>query len=418
MLCESESLQGFVVKMSKEVASNGKAADDRSVPEMDAQMTPDVRAHTDMILDVVDGTGTRMRNNSSVRETNGSTTSPEGEKPVVSPNENGLSVKEAAEKDVDESLSLRIQQEQEKLKVGAFVESEKGTIGQGQPTAGTVTPVAPEQPVRRDTTQGQLQASAGGTGNGGVDTNGNNASADPESQTHVPFPENVAMARAISETDLENEMRDRIMGSAVVAEEHKERRGVMTKASIGIVVVIAIIIAVVLATSASSNDGGENVGIEQPTEVPTLAPVTPAPTPLPDLTEQQQDLLDHLTAISFDEGRSFENRTSPQFRAMWWLARSLEEEGIASSLNIEELGERYAMAALFYSTNGDSEWFRTEGWLDPNLHICDWYPASEGPGNPGFCYEHGRDSLVSRIRVRSQRDNVALFKFLTFLLKS
>ena len=315
----------------------------------------------------------------------------------------------------DEPLGRRIQLEQEKLRVAELAgKGPGGSSGQGggdgggggqggnAAEGGTVTPVpAPEQPVARrggdaatTTNQGQ-----GGGGQQVSSSASSGAVVDPESQ--IPFPQNVAMARAISETDLENEMRDRIMGSAVVAEEHKEQNGTstLTKVLIGIVVVVGIIIAILLGTRSGSGGGDtsnqNNVGggIQQPTVSPTPAPTTPAPTPLPSLTAEQQSLLDHLTSISFDNGLSFENRTSPQFRAFWWLARTLDE-GITPNLNKNELKDRYAMATLFYATNGPTEWFRTDGWLDPTLHICDWYPHNNNP-SPALCVATGREMLVS-----------------------
>ena len=185
-------------------------------------------------------------------------------------------------------------------------------------------------------------------------------------------------------------MRDRIMQNTVVAEEHKERRGPLIVAVVVLVVVIAVV-AVVLGTRNDGDDGTALVTsaptIGSTTPLPTAAPVTPAPTPLPSLTSDQQALLQHLKKISFDGGSSLENRDSPQFSAFWWLARTIGE-GVGPTLNIKDMSERYALATLYYATNGDSEWFRTDGWLDPEVHICEWEGIID-PAGLNACYGAG-----------------------------
>jgi hypothetical protein len=113
-----------------------------------------------------------------------------------------------------------------------------------------------------------------------------------------------------------------------------------------------------------------------PTLTPTLNP-TSRPTTMP--TVPNPVLFDFLVQNSFDEGRALSDPSSPQYRAFGWLAlnRNLESYSEARRL------QRYALATLYYSTNGD-EWLNKGNWMS-DANECGWFSkAGLGPCNaPG-----------------------------------
>jgi hypothetical protein len=107
---------------------------------------------------------------------------------------------------------------------------------------------------------------------------------------------------------------------------------------------------------------------EQPTDDPTLDPTAPL-TDFPTIsyTPSVVDLfLSGLPPYSIDLADN--DPASAQANAMRWLqADPLYNE----YLNVYRLNQRYALAVLYYSTNGDS-WRNRTGWLSDE-NECNWY---------------------------------------------
>lgn len=59
---------------------------------------------------------------------------------------------------------------------------------------------------------------------------------------------------------------------------------------------------------------------------------------------------------------------SPQLEAVDWMS---SVDNYFLSEDSEEWKERYCLVVLYFSTGG-REWSKTDRWLDPNLHHCDW----------------------------------------------
>jgi hypothetical protein len=106
-----------------------------------------------------------------------------------------------------------------------------------------------------------------------------------------------------------------------------------------------------------------------PTTSPSFAP-SPLPTTSLFPSSINQEILDLLVDNSFDEGESLNDPNSPQFAAYVWLVDNANLETYSE----EQILRRYALATLYYSTNG-SEWTRNELWLS-NEDECDWYSRS------------------------------------------
>jgi hypothetical protein len=92
-----------------------------------------------------------------------------------------------------------------------------------------------------------------------------------------------------------------------------------------------------------------------PTKPPVLAPATPRPTSVVD------QFISGLPSYSRQLAQS--NSSSPQAKALTWIKNN-------SQFPLYRLNQRYALAVLYYATDGDS-WDDKEGWLSEGSE-CDW----------------------------------------------
>jgi hypothetical protein len=106
------------------------------------------------------------------------------------------------------------------------------------------------------------------------------------------------------------------------------------------------------------------------TATPTSPPSTEIPTISPTTSSTDQDLLDLLVAVSFDNGTSILTQGTPQNFAFQWLASSANLDTLPENRKIQ----RYALATFFKSTDGDS-WTNSVAWLS-EVDECSWYSRS------------------------------------------
>jgi hypothetical protein len=85
---------------------------------------------------------------------------------------------------------------------------------------------------------------------------------------------------------------------------------------------------------------------------------------------EQPTLLDLLSSVSSDGGEALQTPSTSQNRAFNWLAANTDL-GIYTN---ERIIQRYALATLYFSTNGD-RWMNNARWLD-NGHECSWWPSN------------------------------------------
>jgi hypothetical protein len=136
----------------------------------------------------------------------------------------------------------------------------------------------------------------------------------------------------------------------IVEEKHCTKR---VKIWSGVAVVLLVTLAVVLGTvlppqiKANSNE--------------TTDPPTPSP------QEVIQELESLLIPVSFDNGTALRTASSPQNKALIWLSNNTD---IKSYLNATKI-QRYALATVFYSTNG-ANWTEKDEWMS-NENECRWY---------------------------------------------
>jgi len=98
-------------------------------------------------------------------------------------------------------------------------------------------------------------------------------------------------------------------------------------------------------------------------------------------TEKAQRFLDLQTALSpiISGGKhTLKNTTSPQYKALEWLANddpmqmalpSDEDENHQQSNY--QLAQRYILAVLYFATGGPNHWKKKFNWLSKQ-HVCDW----------------------------------------------
>lgn len=122
--------------------------------------------------------------------------------------------------------------------------------------------------------------------------------------------------------------------------------------------------------------------VPSPTGATTSSPIAPTPdtsgpSPTGPTTNSPTDLsmvriMDVLTIASFDGGTSLAVDGTPQNQAFNWLLRTDD----VSVLSDERLIQRYALATLYYSTNGPG-WDKRGGFLTDDDE-CDWISGDDG----------------------------------------
>jgi hypothetical protein len=128
-----------------------------------------------------------------------------------------------------------------------------------------------------------------------------------------------------------------------------------------ILVILCIVLGVALPRTLKSTTTEPPPNAESPTGPlnPTTIPMT---TPL-----TQQDLIDLLSSASIDGGATLQTPSTPQNNALIWLADNTKLNTYSDSQKIQ----RYVLATLYYSTNGE-KWNDNTDWLS-NKDECSWY---------------------------------------------
>lgn len=107
------------------------------------------------------------------------------------------------------------------------------------------------------------------------------------------------------------------------------------------------------------DDGGPSTGGSTPANTSVETPHV--------VQNDMEDLKTKLEEASGDKGMALMDIGSPQFRAYAWL--------VEDSADAERLFQRYALATLYFATNG-VHWGKSDGWITPGLDECDWFGIS------------------------------------------
>ncbi|CAJ1960698.1 unnamed protein product [Cylindrotheca closterium] len=119
--------------------------------------------------------------------------------------------------------------------------------------------------------------------------------------------------------------------------------------------------------------GPTKVPTPGPTPNPTLAP-TPAPTPFPTAPPTPAPTRETLESILVDY-------EPLNVQAITWLQTSTWQPAEGDPNAIYYLLERYALASLYFSTNGASSWTQRDNWLSPDQPVCRWFSKSDTPND-------------------------------------
>jgi hypothetical protein len=122
------------------------------------------------------------------------------------------------------------------------------------------------------------------------------------------------------------------------------------------VVLVGIILAVVLTTVELSPSQ------EAP---PTMAPTTV----IQGIEANTKQLI--LSNFNGTTEAALSDQSTPQFRALQWVTNRINNNGADYSMDARVL-QQYSLATLYYSTNGESAWNQSDGWLN-TTNECEWY---------------------------------------------
>jgi hypothetical protein len=185
----------------------------------------------------------------------------------------------------------------------------------------------------------------------------------------------VAQVLTDAEQSTESNNRENIMGCCKHCVDTPRKRWTAVATMLAMVSIVAVALALVFRpkpTDADTNTLAPTPSL--PSLSPTAAPTegrfpsaagTPAPNALVQLTEL-------LTSVSFDNGTALTTAGTSQNKAFKWLLNNTSLDTYSDKRKIQ----RYALATLYYSTNGE-KWHHNTKWLSDEEE-CDWYNRADG----------------------------------------
>lgn len=88
------------------------------------------------------------------------------------------------------------------------------------------------------------------------------------------------------------------------------------------------------------------------------------------LTDKSKDVSNLSWLIQTSGDTSVKHKTSPQHKGTCWMLR--QDPLRLSQSNRKRFGQRYALAVLWYATQGDKYWKEKQNWMSEK-HECTWY---------------------------------------------
>jgi len=166
---------------------------------------------------------------------------------------------------------------------------------------------------------------------------------------------------------------------AVVAEivDVNQRKEFQKKCTLIAVVIVLLIGAG--ATAAALLITKEETTQDTTSEAPSASPTSSS------LPTNKIYLEEILLSTGTSDGKVLDDTSSPQYKAMFWLS---EEDALRVTPDSSNFLQRFALAVLYYSTNGD-EWTKCSKNADdceeePYLsdkHECEWHGSTCTDGN-------------------------------------
>jgi hypothetical protein len=147
-----------------------------------------------------------------------------------------------------------------------------------------------------------------------------------------------------------------------------------------VILVVLLIGAVVALGLLFGLDAKKASRTASPTQSPTLQSPTGAPLQSPTgapLSVAANQFLSGLPAYSMELAKRDAN--SSQAKALAWI----QKDQMFNEHELYRLNQRYALAVLYYSTQGDS-WKIPSGWVSDDDE-CDWYTSWTGEDGFQVC---------------------------------
>jgi hypothetical protein len=185
----------------------------------------------------------------------------------------------------------------------------------------------------------------------------------------------VAQVLADKEQSTESNNRENVMGCCKHCVDTPKKRWTAIATMLAMVSIVAVALSLVFRPKPTDEDTNTLTPTPSlPSLSPTAAPSegrfpSAAGTPAPDALVQLTEL---LTSVSFDNGTALTTAGTSQNNAFKWLLNDTNLDTYSDKRKIQ----RYALATLYYSTNGDW-WHHNTKWLS-DAEECDWDSRAAG----------------------------------------
>ena len=148
-------------------------------------------------------------------------------------------------------------------------------------------------------------------------------------------------------------------------------------------ILIAVVIVLLIgagATAAALLITKEETTQDTTSEAPSASPTSSS------LPTNKRYLEEILLSNGTSDGKVLDDTSSPQYKAMFWLS---EEDALRVTPDSSNFLQRFALAVLYYSTNGD-EWTKCSKDADDcdnkkhylsDKHECNWYGSTCADGD-------------------------------------
>ena len=190
---------------------------------------------------------------------------------------------------------------------------------------------------------------------------------------------------------------------------NKERRKYILAAVVLLLLIgVGVGVGMALSSSSSSDNREESAVSPDPkgddmatkTSDETSSPTVAPPTLDPELWASLREKLMYLSS----DPSVLDDIASPQYKAMEWLVgwdyqATFSDMNESDELFNQRLQNRYALAVLYFSTQGENSWTDPLNFLSTSRHECDWNGDGNGSVNGVFCEYADDDSRITRLQL-------------------
>jgi hypothetical protein len=143
--------------------------------------------------------------------------------------------------------------------------------------------------------------------------------------------------------------------------------------ALALLLVVGVILGVAIAIPLTTNNDKDSSSIDSavtPTQSPTLTKASTPPAAPPACTSMDCRLAKILLQNGVMDAEALQDDSSPQFRALRWLATEDTALLDLDSTSTVILVERYVLAVLYFATNGEG-WEDQQNFLSASS-VCEW----------------------------------------------